>query len=121
MTLTGVQYPLYVQGVGSSNAADDRKVPYGARMTVGGLTPSTTYRYYPRFVADPASNTNGQGNYILANQSGNFTRVSSASLSVTGSYGEFTTDASGSFTGWFIVEPSLVAQSSNQALLCTCV
>ncbi|MCX6324290.1 MAG: SprB repeat-containing protein, partial [Sphingobacteriales bacterium] len=110
LTLTGVHYPQFVQGVGSSNAADDRKVPYAARMTVGGLNPSTTYRYYPRFVADPASTGNGQGNYILANQSGNFTRITSATLATAGRYGEFTTDATGSFTGWFVVEPSLALE-----------
>ncbi len=109
-TLTEVLYPKYVQGVGTSNAADDRKVPFVCRMTVAGLTPGTTYRYYNRFVADPLLATNGQGNYIIANPTGDFVRVTSATLAVVGRYGEFTTDGTGSYTGWFIVEPSLALE-----------
>ncbi|HPH85865.1 MAG TPA: SprB repeat-containing protein, partial [Ferruginibacter sp.] len=106
-TLTELLYPQFIQGVGSGNAADDRKVPYACRMTVAGLTPNATYRYYNKFTIDPLNTGNGQGNYILANQSGSFTRVTSASLAVAGRYGEFTTDATGSYTGWFINEANI--------------
>jgi uncharacterized membrane protein len=75
-------------------------------MTVGGLTPNATYRYYSRFVFDPNDATNGTGAYILANQMGNFIRVTVASLSTPGLYGEFTTNNSGQYTGWFIIEPT---------------
>jgi Secretion system C-terminal sorting domain len=106
-TVTEVFYPQYIQGVGTSNPSDDRKVPFVCRMTLNGLTPNATYRYYSRFVQDPSVvSNNGQGFYILANPSGNFTRVTSATLATAGRYGEFTTNGSGSFTGWFIVEPS---------------
>ena len=116
-TLTEVIFPQYVQGVGSSNASDDRKVPFACRMTVSGLNPSSTYRFYNRFVADPSLATNGQGNYILASTSGDFIRVTSATLAVAGRYGEFTTNASGSYTGWFIIEPSLALEFQPGTLL----
>jgi hypothetical protein len=116
-TLTEVIFPQYVQGVGSSNASDDRKVPFACRMTVSGLNPSSTYRFYNRLVADPSLATNGQGNYILASTSGDFIRVTSATLAVAGRYGEFTTNASGSYTGWFIIEPSLALEFQPGTLL----
>ncbi|MEO6670308.1 MAG: T9SS type A sorting domain-containing protein [Ferruginibacter sp.] len=107
-TITEVIYPQLIQGVGSGNAADDRKVPYACRMTVAGLTPNTVYRGYNKFVTDPTLTDNGQGNYIVVDPAtGTFTRVTSASLAVAGRYLEFTTDASGSYTGWFISEPTI--------------
>lgn len=116
-TLTEVIYPRYVQGVGTSNASDDRKVPFVCRMTVSGLTANTLYRYYNKFVADPALPTNGQGNYIIVKQTGDFARVTSATLATAGRYGEFTTDAAGSYTGWFIVEPSLALEFQPGTIL----
>ncbi len=107
-SITEVIYPQYIQGVGSGNAADDRKVPYACRMTVNGLTPNTVYRGYNKFVTDPTLTDNGQGNYIVVDPAtGTFSRVTSASLAVVGRYLEFTTDASGSYTGWFINEPTI--------------
>lgn len=86
-------------------------------MTLSGLTPAATYRFYSRFVADPALATNGQGFYILANQSGDFIRVTAATLAQAGRYGEFTTDAAGSYTGWFVVEPSSALEFQPGTLL----
>jgi hypothetical protein len=102
------QFPKYIQGVGSGNAADERKVPFACRMTINGLMPSTTYRAYNRFVTDPTLSDNGQGNYIVVDPTtGVFTRVTSATFSVAGRYIEFTTSPTGSFTGWFIAEPTI--------------
>ncbi len=101
-------YPRFIQGVGSGNAADDRKVPYACRMTISGLIPNATYRGYNKFVTDPLLTDNGQGNYIIVNPTtGIFTRVTSASLASAGRYLEFTTNGSGSYTGWFISEPTI--------------
>jgi hypothetical protein len=47
---------------------------------------------------------NGSGNPIYASPSGNFVRTSSASLATLGDYGTFTTDATGTYEGWFITE-----------------
>jgi hypothetical protein len=107
-SITELIYPQYIQGVGSGNAADDRKVPYACRMKVSGLLENTTYRGYNKFVTDPTLTDNGQGNYIIVNPStGVFSRVTSASLASAGRYIEFTTDVTGSYTGWFISEPTI--------------
>src|SRR5690349_23501834 len=79
-SLTEVYLPKYVQGAGTFNTADDHKVPFAARLTVSGLLPTTTYRYYNRFVNDPTSITIGEGPYILVKDSGDFVRVTSPSL-----------------------------------------
>ena len=105
-TITDVFLPQYIQGVGNFNAADDRKVPFVSRMKLSGLLPAHTYRYYNRFVQDSATTSTGSGSYILVKDTGNFVRVTLASLAIAGRYGEFTTDAGGSYTGWFANEPT---------------
>lgn len=105
-TITPVQYPLYVQGSGTTGPEDDLKVPYAARMTISGLAANTTYRYYTKFTTTPGVAQNENGFTILANKTGNFGRVTSSNLSNPNSYGTFTTNASGSATDWFVVEPS---------------
>jgi len=104
-TITPVLFPQYVQGVGSGNPPDDRKVPFVCRMQVNGLTANATYRYYSLFGTAPTGNT-GNGAYIIANQTGSFTRITSPTLAIAGRYGTFTTDGSGNASEWFIVEPS---------------
>lgn len=103
-SISEVYFPQYIQGAGSFNTADDRKVPFVCRMTVSGLNPGATYRYYNRFVTSPTSTSIGEGTYILVKDSGDFVRVTSATLALSGRYGEFTTDSTGTFTGWFINE-----------------
>lgn len=105
-SLTEVHFPTYIQGAGTLSTADDRKVPFAARLTVSGLLPTATYRYYNRFVNDPASSSIGEGGYILVKDSGDFVRITSPSLSSAGRYGTFTTDSTGSYTGWFVNEAS---------------
>jgi len=107
-TISEVFFPQYIQGVGDFNPADDRKVPYVCRMKLSGLTPGATYRYFNRFVVNPASTSTGEGNYILVKDSA-FVRVTAASLAAAGRYGEFTTDTTGSYTGWFAVEPNFTS------------
>ncbi len=105
-TVADVLLPKYVQGVGSGEPSDDRKVPFAARMTINGLTPGATYRYYNLLVSNPTNGSGGSGAYIVATPSGNFTRVTSPTLAVAGRYGQLTANAGGSATAWFIVEPS---------------
>lgn len=104
-SVTEISLPQYVQGVGSANPPDDREVPFVCRMQVNGLTPNVTYRFYSLFGNAPTGNT-GVGGYIVVNQTGNFQRVTSATLSVAGRYQTAVTDATGSFTAWFVLEPS---------------
>jgi hypothetical protein len=106
-TITEVYLPKFVQGAGTYNTADDKKLPYVCRLTITGLTAGTTYRYYSRFVSDPSSTSNGEGTFIYVKQSGDFVRKTSPSLLTSGGkYGELTADANGAYTGWFMTEVS---------------
>jgi hypothetical protein len=50
---------------------------------------------------------NGAGNCIFVDAStGTFTRTTGVSFTTAGGFGEFTTDASGNYSGWFITEPT---------------
>ncbi len=102
-TLTDVTVPRFIEGINGTNA---NRVPYAYRVTLDGLTPSATYRYTNQVViATDAATTSGAGNVIYATPGG-FVRTSSPSLSSAGNYGEFTTDGGGSYTGWFVTEPT---------------
>ncbi|MFM9984891.1 MAG: T9SS type A sorting domain-containing protein [Flavobacteriales bacterium] len=103
-TLTEVIVPQFMQGVNGTNA---NRIPYGYRVTINNLTANATYRYFNGVViGSDASTSNGAGNAIYTNTTPNWTRTTSPGLSTAGSYGQFTTDASGSYTGWFVTEPT---------------
>lgn len=106
LSIEEVLVPRYIQGVGLGGSLN--RVPFVCRVTIKGLTPNATYRYYNKFVsaADTAvtSTVNGDGNYILVKPAG-FKRVTSASVSPSSANsGELTADASGNYTGWFACE-----------------
>lgn len=103
-TLTEIILPQYIQGI---NGTNNDRVPYAYRVRIDNLIPNATYRYINQVVipSDP-STSNGAGNVIFVNSNGTFTRSSGPSLSSNGNYGEFLTDNTGSFTGWFITEPT---------------
>ena len=95
--------PLYVQG---NNGTNNNRVPIAIAVYLENLEPSTTYRYTNQFVdANDGPTVAGAGNVIYANENG-FYRTTSPSLSTEGSYGEFTTDATGEAFAWFINEPT---------------
>jgi hypothetical protein len=98
-TLTDVIVPQYMQGNRNSTGT---RVPVAYRATVSGLTANTTYRFTNQVVTSTdASNVDGGGNAIYTTGA-NYVRTTSASL--TTNYGSFTTDGTGSYTGWFISE-----------------
>ncbi len=101
-SLTEVVLPQFMQGISGTN---NKRTPYAFRVTLNNLLPSATYRYFNQVVqaADTAT-ANGAGNVIIVTASSNFVRSTSPSMSSAGNYGEFTTDASGSYTGWFVTE-----------------
>jgi hypothetical protein len=100
---TDVIVPQYMQGVNGTNS---NRVPSAFRVTLSGLNASATYRYFNQVViATDLPSANGAGNPIFT-AAGGFSGTSSPSLSTVGSYGTFTTDASGNYTGWFAVEPT---------------
>ena len=103
-SLTEIILPQYIQGLNGTNTS---RVPYAYLVTLNNLTANATYRYYNGVViSTDGATSNGAGNVIFINNSGDFYRSSGASLATAGNYGEFTTDGNGSYTGWFITEPT---------------
>jgi hypothetical protein len=103
-TITEVYVPRYLRGDGTVSTADNTKVPFVCRLTLGSLTPNATYRYTTRFATATTSElSTGEGGSIFIRPSG-FLRASSPSVSIADRYGEFTTDATGAYTGWFAGE-----------------
>lgn len=101
-SITGVVVPQYIQGL---NGTNNNRVPFVYRAQLSGLSANTTYRFINQVVtSSDAPTTNGAGNCIYVNPDNSFTRTTSTGFVTPGQYGEFTTDASGSFTGWFITE-----------------
>ncbi|MCI1187128.1 IPT/TIG domain-containing protein [Hymenobacter sp. DH14] len=99
---TGVLVPQYA----SSGTATRLPVMY--RATVSGLTANTLYRYYTQAAlsTDLGTTATGAGNPLLITPgttpaTTTYAYTSSASLSVAGGYATFTTNAAGSYTGWF--------------------
>ena len=119
-SLTEIYVPQYIQGI-ASGSSNTKRLPYAYCVTLSGLTANATYRYYNSGVLSTDTATeNGVGNVIFVTTSGSFTRTTGASLSSAGNYGTFTTDGSGNFTGWFIVEPtgnSRYATAGNQIFM----
>jgi hypothetical protein len=103
-TITEVLFPQYIQGI---NGTNNDRIPFAYRATLSGLTPNATYKYFNQCAISTTSPTaNGFGNVIFPNTSGAFTRTTGPSLSTAGNHAEFTTDGTGSYTGWFITEPT---------------
>lgn len=96
--------PLYIQGKETIN---NYRVPFAWQATLCNLKPDATYRYYNKVVVETDTpDFNGAGNTIFANSDGTFIRTMETSMDTPGEYGEFTTDATGCQTVWFITEPS---------------
>ena len=96
---TAVAAPLYA---GKSTY----KLPTVYVATVSGLAPSTTYRYFGQAAAaSDFGTTNTVAGTLILNDytisTPSFYTASTGSLSAAGSYGKFTTDATGKFTGTF--------------------
>ena len=102
-TLTEIIVPQYMQGFSGTN---NNRLPCPFRVTINNLNPNSTYRYFNTGItsADPATN-NGAGVPIFTNVIP-WVRTTAVGLSTPGQFGEFDTDGSGSYTGWFILEPS---------------
>jgi uncharacterized repeat protein (TIGR02543 family) len=108
VTLPDIQeviFPQYVQGLNGTNS---NRIPSAYYLTLNNLNANTTYRFYCGFVtASDLSNSSGAGNNIFVNNAGgSFTRSTLPSLSAAGNYGTLTTNANGSYTGWFVMEPT---------------
>jgi hypothetical protein len=95
--------PTHMQGKNGTNA---QRLPCAYWLSLSGLTPNATYRYFNQVVRSSDSPTSsGAGNVIFANPAG-FTRSSSPGMSSAGSYGELTADGSGNCRVWMVTEPT---------------
>ena len=102
--LTEVTLPLFIEGINGTNV---NRIPFAYRATLANLTPDATYRYYNKVVVDTdLPDFNGAGNTIFVNSDGTFHRTTSTSLVTPGEYGEFTTNSTGTYSGWFMTESS---------------
>jgi len=103
-SLTSVILPQSIEGVNGTNS---NRIPFAYRVRLDGLLASSTYRYFNQTITSTdGATTSGAGNCIFVSLTGDFTRTSSVSLATAGGYGTFTTDATGSFEGWFVTEPT---------------
>jgi hypothetical protein len=98
-------FPQYIQGV---NVTNSNRIPSAFYLKINNLNANTTYRFYCGLVlSTDASTSSGAGNNIFVNYTGGaFTRATGTSMSTAGQFSTLTTDANGSYTGWFIIEPT---------------
>lgn len=97
-TITPVFVPRYFAGTNT-------RVPNAIRVTINGLTPNATYRFYNTGVnniSDHAT-SNGAGNPIFANSTG-FYRSSNPRFTAIGHYDSFIANGNGSATAWMVLE-----------------
>ncbi|MGZ6414221.1 MAG: beta strand repeat-containing protein, partial [Bacteroidia bacterium] len=101
--ITEVLLPQYMQGLNGTNT---NRIPYACLLTITNLTANATYNYFPAVViSSDATTSNGAGNCIFPSSTG-FVRSTGGSLSSAGNFGSFTANTSGSYTGWFVIEPT---------------
>jgi hypothetical protein len=99
---TGLVVPQYMS---SGTAA---RVPVAFRATVANLTPNTLYRYYTQgaISTDLGGGNSGAGNPLIITPgttpaATTYIYTSSAGTNTAGGYATFTTNAAGTYTGWF--------------------
>ena len=105
-TVSEVIMPQYVQGI-ASGSSNSKRLPFAFRVTLGNLVANANYRYYNMCVVGAdAANIDGAGNCIFVTPSGNFVRTDNTGMNTAGGFGTFTSDNTGSYTGWFVSEPT---------------
>lgn len=102
-TIAEVILPQYIM----ANEPASHRIPFAFRVAISNLIPNATYKYINQvIVSDDGPTTNGAGNMIIATATGDFIRTTNPDFAVEGAFGLFTTDGAGSYTGWFIIEPT---------------
>ncbi|MEP7168613.1 MAG: hypothetical protein ABI855_04530, partial [Bacteroidota bacterium] len=104
VTLTEDILPQYIQGISGTN---NSRIPFAYRVTISGLNANATYKYLNQVDTLISTSVSGAGNIIFRDPSF-FYRTTAPSLAgpPLTSYGEFLTDGSGTYSGWFITEPT---------------
>lgn len=103
-SLVEVILPQYIEGSQPSNT---NRLPFVYRVTLNGLKPNSTFRFVNTMVlATDAATSSGAGNAIYVSPAGFTQSGSGVSLSTAGQYGTLSSDGNGSYTGWFVTEPT---------------
>lgn len=96
-------FPQYIQGL---NGTNNNRVPFVSFLKLNGLLPNATYRYYTQIAqSGDVTVTSGAGNPVFLKASG-FEYPGGAAMNTAGQYDLFTTDANGSYSGWFGIQPT---------------
>lgn len=112
LSLTSIILPQYIQGEQDANNANNDRVPFAWQARIDGLAPLATYRIGNRVtLPTDASDNNGAGNAILiTSPTENWVRNTNSPrfrpTDLNSRHIEITADADGSYTGWFITEPT---------------
>lgn len=95
---TGIIVPQYMAS-GSTSL-----MPVVFRANISGLKKSATYRYYNLMARrqDFGNSSSGSGSVVFMGTS-YYTYIVTPNFTTAGYYSTFTTDTSGSYTGWFCV------------------
>jgi hypothetical protein len=100
--LTELIVPQYAEAANSTT-----RLPAMFRATLTGLNASTTYRYWSgAVISTDAATANGAGNPLFMDDSYTFYTTSTGFTTVGSTCSQFTTDASGNYTGWFGLVPT---------------
>lgn len=112
LALSGLLIPRFIQGEQDVVNGNIERVPFAWYARIEGLAPHATYRYANSVVlAVDAATSEGAGNMVFVTGAGSdWIRTTSSPRFRAGDVGsrcyEFTAGADGSYSGWFVTEPS---------------
>jgi hypothetical protein len=110
LSLTELTVPRFIQGGIDGLGENNERVPFAWRGRVEGLAPDATYRFANRAVlAGDSATSDGAGNMIFIADP-EWIRSTASPGFLAGDLGSghftFTAGADGTFTGWFLTEPT---------------
>jgi hypothetical protein len=95
-SITEVVVPQYMEALNSTT-----RLPVVFRVTLSGLAANTTYRYFSQAaISTDLATANGAGNPLFLDAAYTFYTTSAALTTPGTNCSQFTTDASGAYTGW---------------------
>ena len=112
VSLTELAVPQFIQGGVNGLGENNERVPFAWRARIDGLAPGATYRFANRAVLGTDTGTSdGAGNMIfITGLSENWIRSTATpaflATDIGTGHSTFTAAPDGSFTGWFVTEPT---------------
>lgn len=100
--LTELVVPQYAEAANSTT-----RLPVVVRLSLTGLTPGATYRYWTgAVISTDLATANGAGNPLFMDDQYTFYTTSTGMATPGTSCSQLTTDAGGDYTGWFGLVPT---------------